>query len=187
MALNPKEKMSAWLYGKQACDDGAAWAGDQTLQEAWLTCPRPNWLLWALREAGLRDLIKDRRFACRCARDVWHLLTDPRSRNAVEATERLCEGLVTEGELGAAELAAWRALWRVGCAGIRNAARDAAHAAWHATYGSWDAARYAAWASVGGGGETNDGDFAAWEAASKVQADALRTIYGDPFATAQAN
>ena len=173
-------RMSAWLLGRGACGDGAVWAGYKTLGEAWSTCPRPDWLLWALNECRLIDPIKDRRFACRCVRAVWHLLTDQHSRNAVEVTELFCDGKATQGELDAAELAAWRALWRVG-GGNRNVSRNAANAAWGAICGAGSSARYAAWAVAGG----EDGDFAAWEAASKVQADALREIYGDPFATKQ--
>jgi hypothetical protein len=41
-------------------------------------------LLWQA-EASERQLLQ---FACACCRGVWGLLTDPRSRHAVEAVER---------------------------------------------------------------------------------------------------
>ena len=87
--------------------------------------------LWALQtvpseQATERDRLA-RLFACWCARQVWHLLTDERSRCAVEIAERYATGGATAAELAAARAAA------------RDAARDAARAAaWDA---AWDAAR----------------------------------------------
>ena len=109
-------RMSAWLKGRGACGDGAAWAGDKTLREAWETCHRPGWLLWALDQAGLRDAAKDQWAAC------W--------------SDRMTRASIPHA---ASEEEAWAAI---------QAAGDllfAAHAA------------------------------------------ALRTIYGDPFATQQPN
>jgi hypothetical protein len=63
-------------------------------------------------------------------RTVWDLLTDPRSRNAVEVAEKFAHGKATREELAAARAAAW------------DAARAAARAA------AWDAARAAASAAA---------------------------------------
>jgi hypothetical protein len=98
--------------------------------------------LWSLRavlpeQAAARDKLT-RLFACWCARQVWHLLTDERSRMAVEVAEKYAVGEATAKELEAAEKAAWDAegaVWDAEGA----AARDAAGAAWDAEGVAWAA------------------------------------------------
>ena len=82
--------------------------------------------LWCLR--AVDGCEKDvRLFAVWCARQVQHLMADPRSIAALEVAERFANGAATSDELATA----------------RDAARDAAWgAAWDA---AWDAARDAAW------------------------------------------
>src|SRR5581483_1043029 len=41
---------------------------------------------------------KMRLFSCACGRRVWHLLSDNRSRMAIEITERFVDGLATQEE-----------------------------------------------------------------------------------------
>jgi hypothetical protein len=73
-------------------------------EQQWLEEKDPGKLLTALRSAPLHNRVSSRKlrlFACACARKVWHLLTDEDSRNAVEAAERLADGLLTRKELAA--------------------------------------------------------------------------------------
>src|SRR4051812_17546871 len=59
-------------------------------EHEWLTAIDPRPLLEYLRyRASNRKL---RLFACACCRRIWHLLTDARSRRAVEVTERWADG-----------------------------------------------------------------------------------------------
>jgi hypothetical protein len=129
-------------------------------------------------------------FACRCVREtpladgrkVWDLLTDERSRNAVEVAERFARGKATRDELDSARAAAWDVVRR---SGMWDPARDATRSAWSVTHpyariAAKDAAAYAAdtaWQAA-----EDMGRKAAWHAAAKAQADMLREIYGDPFA-----
>jgi len=118
--------------------------------------------IWAFvhKAAGVDDRTL-RLFACKCVRDtplsngrkVWDLLTDERSRTAVEVAEKFANGEATEDELDAAWGAAWgtaweaaweAAAWAAAWEAAREAAKEAAAAA------AWVAAKEAAWeAQVG--------------------------------------
>lgn len=122
----------------------------------WLTSTDPAAMLGWLttpRDVGYGG-VSDRRlrlFAAACCRQVWHLLTDERSRRAVEVAERYADGLATDQELTAA----------------RAAARAAA----------WDAAGDAAWAARAAARAVR----AARAAARTKQAHLLRHIIGNPW------
>jgi len=188
----------------EPCEEGATWLadGNPSLLEAWRRCELPTWMLWALTQLGLRDGGLDRRFACRCVREtpladgrkVWDLLTDERSRRAVEVAERFVARQADEVERAAAwaaawdaalaaaraaaGAAAWAAAWDAALAAARAAAGDAALAAARAA--ALAAARAAAGDAAGdaalAAARAAAGD-AARAAAAKHQADILREVY----------
>lgn len=102
--------------------------------------------LWALRCVTGHDRAI-RHYAVWCARQVQHLMTDPRSVEALDVAERYADGLATGEELSAAWAEAWDAL-RI--AEPLTAARPAARAAARAAQvdAAWDAARAAAGAAA---------------------------------------
>jgi hypothetical protein len=127
------------LQSLDACSEGIEYAKQYpTLPEAVRHAERP-YAVWAVyRLCTAQDRV---RIACHIARHtpigdgrtVWDLLTDERSRTAIETAERWAEGKATDEELSAARCAANAA----------NAAVDAANAAYIAA----DAAVAAAYAA----------------------------------------
>jgi hypothetical protein len=135
-AATPAPDLQTYLRSLRACDDAITWAADyDDLPSAWAACERGDWMLWLLTTGGLADDRTLRRLACRMVREtplygadgqpdgrtVWDLLTDERSRVAVETAERWCDGRATDEELRAAWAAAWTAAWAAQAAIIRAA------------------------------------------------------------------
>ena len=151
-----------------ACEYGREWAlaNCRDMDHAWDVL-KPEWLIWVATRNGVLDERTLRLFAVWCARQVQHLMTDPRSVAALDVAERFANGEATECELTAAEAAAEAA---------RAAARDEARAARAAAEAAEAAAGAAAWAAA------MDALAAAWAAARaaardefiKRQADWLR-------------
>ena len=99
--------------------------------------------LWCLQAVKGRER-EIRLFGVWCARQVQHLMTDPRSIAALDVAERFANGEATQYELNAAwadaardaRAAAWAAAWAA-----------ASDAAWAASDAAWAAASDAAWAA----------------------------------------
>jgi hypothetical protein len=147
-------------------------------ENEWLTSLDPMAMLDFLRKrVTYRQL---RLFACACLRRVWHLLSDERSRMAVETAERYADGLANHKDLIEARDEAREAKqqfkWPIGPA----TACRAAGAAQDATR---DFDRSAAIMCVANASramcerDTNNCD----EGELKQQAGLLRDIFGNPF------
>jgi len=80
--------------------------------------------MWVVLRTDLVSEKLMRLFAVWCARQVQHLMTDPRSTNALDVAEKFANGEATKEELDAARDAARAAAWDA----ARAAAQDAQEA-----------------------------------------------------------
>lgn len=110
---------------------------------------------WCLRAVEGHDK-EIRLFAVDCARDVQHLMTDPSSIAALDASERFAHGELSIKKLSVARDAALASnryankdAWAAGMAAVRAADRDAGVAvmavAWDAAWASEIASSGTAW------------------------------------------
>jgi len=175
-----------FLENHNACDDGATWAlatGCSTIEEIWVREDlKFDWRMWiAVRVLEEKTLIK---FSTRCVREIWHILPDDRSRNAVAAAEQYAAGNCSEENFAAASAAASEAAWSV-----RAAAESAdSDAAWAAAFAAFAAASAAATAlaksaSAVAHGASSEARAAAENAAA---ASAPRAASGDARVAARA-
>ena len=89
-------------------------------ESEWLASTDPQAMLaWLTGDYSpvARDLgparVSDRKlrlFACACVRQVWHLLTDERSRQAVEVAELFADGMVSRRKLSDAWYSSWNVI-----------------------------------------------------------------------------
>lgn len=113
-----------------ACKDAVEWFKTQpSNRDAWLNCPRGDWMLWiaAKLKVDERKLILAKGH---CAKTVYHLLTDNRSREAIVAAINYGRGLIDKTELHKAYIAATNAA----CITADDAAANAAFIATATVY-----------------------------------------------------
>jgi len=77
--------------------------------------------LWCLRAVKGHDR-EIQLYAVWCARQIQHLMADPRSVAAVDAAERYARGRASDAELIAARAEAWTAMEAAGAGSARAAA-----------------------------------------------------------------
>ena len=87
-----------------ACSDGRQWAIDNctSMADAWHKLPW-NYLTWTAYRKGVLTDVELRRFAIFCARQVQHLMKDPRSINAIDVAEKFLNGAASKADLKQAQ------------------------------------------------------------------------------------
>jgi hypothetical protein len=98
----------------------------------WLACatvgPMQRFLFGKLSDR------KTRLFGCACCRHIWHLVTDPQCRTAVEVAEQFADGLVTRKTLSQARHAVRTARRGTPCGAALNCVMNkAVEAGWYAS------------------------------------------------------
>ena len=95
-----------------ACKEGIEWAlaSCATMKEVWEKA-KPEWLIWVATRPSVLTGKELRLFAVFCARQVQHLMTDPRSIEAINVAEKYAQDQASDDELAAARAAARAAAW----------------------------------------------------------------------------
>ncbi len=120
----------------RACDDAIEWVKSQKNPvEAWQNCERGDWMLWLATSLNVNDR-KLTLAKATCVKQVEHLLTDQRSKDALEGCFEYAKGKITREELNILATAAYYAA---------AAASDVAYAAASAAYAA--SATYVAYAA----------------------------------------
>ena len=125
----------------KGCKEAIEWAGDMTVQEAWETCHRGDWMLLVYSKIykNLRELTLAKGH---CANTIRHLLSDERSKEAIDVAIAFGMGEATKDELKAAADSAYAAACAAAdsAAAAACAAADSAAAAEAAAYSAADSA-----------------------------------------------
>jgi len=125
-----------YLESINACQEAIDWAGGKTLDEAWQTCDRPDWMLWLYGRNNPDKVmcVKIAVFAARLVLPLWQekYPDDLRPQQAIGASEKWIENPSEENMAAAAA-----------------AARSAARAAEAAEAAAWAAAEAAEAAAAG--------------------------------------
>jgi hypothetical protein len=75
-------------------DQAARQAGRALTEQGWLSCENPSVMPRFVGERLTER--KMRLFACACCRQIWHHISDARSRAAIEIAEQFSDGLATD-------------------------------------------------------------------------------------------
>src|SRR5258706_12970766 len=95
--MSIKKLTLAAIYAMNPCDEAEEWMEanhKRGIKWMWQYCERADWMLWLLNKIGTDKRLRMhiacaivRRTLLHDGRTVWDLLTDERSRKAVEVAE----------------------------------------------------------------------------------------------------
>ena len=178
-------KTGDFLRKHNACWEGARWALSisddmSVVWDAMIKEGKHDWLIWTATRPGVFSESILRKLACRFVREtpladgrmVWDLLTDDRSRKAVQVAEAYVDGNATKKELVATAEAAFDV------AAVDAAAWAAEAAAWAANATAAADAAYDAYLAARAAAAT---DVAATSAASYAAQARMIAELGNPF------
>jgi len=179
------------LKSLNACNEAIEWAGDKTIEEAWESCHRGDWMLLFYSKQyslNIKELTLAKGY---CANTVLHLMKDDRSKKAVRAAIDFGNGLITEDELeifaSAASASAdaysfdvaasYAASFDVASAYAASAAADASYYAADASSSFDVAAAYAASAYSSASAAADAAYYAAYDAAYDASSSSAVSAY----------
>ena len=189
---------AAFIERFTPCEEGATAARKhKTMAEAWDKCDRGDWLIWTLMQ--INPELPEHfwvKLACFCARQNWELLTDERSKTAVETAEAFIDRKSTGDECRAAAALAAPAKSDILASNADAAAAAAAYAAadtadaasyvapYIASYAAYCVSAYAADAASHAAAADSCADSYSAAATKRAeQADWIKMNIANPFAT----
>jgi len=99
-------KAKELLKELNACQEAIDWVADMTIQEAWETCHRGDWMLWFYGKQYPENKRELYLAKGHCANTVRHLMKDERSIAAVDAAIAFGNGEIDEKDVAYAAKAA---------------------------------------------------------------------------------
>lgn len=84
--------MKELLIKLNACHKAIEWVGDKSLEEAWNTCHRGDWMLWLYHKMYPNNLHELTLAKGHCANTVRHLLVEDLMLNAIDTAIAFGEG-----------------------------------------------------------------------------------------------
>ena len=93
----------------EPCVEAVEWLGDKTFDEAWATCERGDWMLWAYARLYYdrnRELVG---CVAECVATIQHLMTDQRSVDVLKACKKYANGEISKEELLSYAIASYEA------------------------------------------------------------------------------
>jgi hypothetical protein len=170
-----KTEFSELLKNLNACEEAKVWAEGKSLEAAWKTCKRADWMLWILVKMLKTKGFPNKRLVFNsvadCAETALHLFEkkypdDKISREAIQAVRNYADDKITLKELKKYRAAADAAYAAAAAAAYAAAAADAAAADAAAADAAADAAAADAAAAYAAAAAAADAADAAADAAT---------------------